>query len=312
MLLADPALEHAPCPMGCAAPAASVVRARDRELGLPGEFTVVRCTGCGLLRTDPRPTPESMAAYYPDDYAPYDSSHGGGAGSRRRRLLRRVLSVRDRATPSLPPGRLLEIGCSNGWYLDEMRARGWEVSGVELSAHAAEEARAKGHPVWVGPVECFPAPEEPVDLVVAWMALEHLHEPAEVLRRMRAAVRPGGWLAISVPNAGSLERRLFGQHWYALALPRHLHHFTPATIGRLLEETGWRPERVIHQRTAANLAASIGRVLEDRPRTAALGRRLVDLSSRTAWVAKATYPLAVVLAALGQTGRMTVWARAAE
>ena len=68
------ALEAVPCPLGCAPDDEIVVRGHDRLHELPGEFTVVRCRGCGLLRTTPRPTPEAMGFYYPAEYGPYLST----------------------------------------------------------------------------------------------------------------------------------------------------------------------------------------------------------------------------------------------
>src|SRR3546814_3023143 len=72
-------------------------------------------------------------------------------------------------------------------------------------------------------------PQLPFDLIVGWMVLEHLHQPLDVLQKLRSWVRPDGWLVLSVPDAGGLEFRLFGDRWYALQLPTHLHHFSPET-----------------------------------------------------------------------------------
>lgn len=69
---ADVETEHSPCPLCGRTDGPEVVRGGDRELGLPGEFRVIRCPGCRLMRTDPRPTLETMSFYYPDAYAPYE------------------------------------------------------------------------------------------------------------------------------------------------------------------------------------------------------------------------------------------------
>ncbi|MCG7928200.1 MAG: class I SAM-dependent methyltransferase, partial [Candidatus Thiodiazotropha taylori] len=63
-------LESKPCPLGCSPADEKVLTGHDRINNLPGEFDVVRCGNCGLLRTDPRPTPTSIGFYYPDDYSP--------------------------------------------------------------------------------------------------------------------------------------------------------------------------------------------------------------------------------------------------
>jgi len=309
----DVTLEYSDCPLGCDAGSELVVQGRDRELGLPGLFTVVRCRGCGLRRTDPRPDRLSMGSFYPPEYAPYAAptlSAGSGKSGRVGTFARRAVRFKDSDVPPMEPGRALEIGCAGGAYLERLRSDGWEVSGVEFSPEAAAAARSRDFSVEVGPIETAELPREPVDLVVAWMVLEHLHDPVGALRRLKAVTRPGGWLACSVPNAASLERRVFGQHWYSLALPRHLHHFDPGSLSRVLSAAGWTVIRVQHQRILLNLMASLGLVLEGRRGpVGAAGWRLATFPSRAHWFNVLAYPFAVVFAAFGQTGRMTVWAR---
>jgi hypothetical protein len=149
------ALEDRDCPLGCVRGDEFVLEGRDRILGLPGRFRVVRCRSCGLLRTNPRPTALTMSAYYPDDYGPY-------AGTRieeelpdprprwRRYLSGAVAWLTDpnaQRLPPRPPGRLLEIGCASGSYLHRMSKAGWEVEGIEFSESAAARVRAAGYRV---------------------------------------------------------------------------------------------------------------------------------------------------------------------
>lgn len=299
-------LEDRPCPLGCRPDDQLVLTGRDRLYGLPGEFHVVRCRGCGLMRTNPRPTPEAMSARYPAEYAPHRGAARRDPGART--WTRRLFAFRTRSVPPLPRGRMLEIGCATGAFLDEMADRGWAVEGIEFSEDAASAARARGHCVHAGALETAPDPPAAYDLVTGWMVLEHLHEPVLCLRRLRDWTRPGGWLAISVPNCGSWERRAFGEDWYALHLPNHLFHYTPRSLAQVLERGGWRIERVLHQRTLANLAGSLGLALERRGRAPRLARALVHFPRNPGVWNHLLYPLAWLLGWLGQTGRMTVWA----
>src|SRR2546423_6384354 len=144
-----------------------------------------------------------------------------------------------------------------------MASRSWHVRGIEPSATAAEHARGLGFDVHTGSIDTAPEPSVPYDLTVGWMVLEHLHEPVAALRKLAASTRPGGWLAVSVPNAASWELRTFGSYWYALDLPRHLYHFTPATIQLLLAEAGWQERRILFQRSLDNGVAGLGYCLAD-------------------------------------------------
>jgi SAM-dependent methyltransferase len=257
-----------------------------------------------------------MGLYYPDDYGPYLGTRLQAEDSRSVSLakrylgpfVRRVLDTRDQALPPVSPGRMLEVGCASGAFLHAMAAKGWNVTGIEFSASAASAARELGFPVHVGALESAPDDGGKFDLIVAWMVLEHLHDPIEGLRKLAERSLPGTWLAISTPNVAAWEFRLFKDRWYALHLPNHLYHFTPETLSAVLHAGGWAVEAVHHQRTVTNFLASCTYYFEDKewPRVAGIfrsmtqGGRLRNL---------ALFPLGLLASLMGQTGRMTVWAR---
>lgn len=305
-------LDVAACPLGCVHDDELVLTARDRLHGLPGRFRVVRCRRCGLMRTDPRPTAETIGAYYPDEYGPHRAvpeTPGRRSGGRLIRVLGRLLATRSNDVPDLPPGRLLEVGCGSGAFLQDMASRGWTVRGVEVSQLAARRARESGIDVHVGTVAALEPPEAPYDLVAGFMVVEHLHNVVADLSRLREWVRPGGWLVVSTPNVRSLDYWLYRSHWYGLDVPRHLHHFNPRTLAAVLDRAGWKVEKVIFQRSAADTVASLGRVLEDRGGAGLAGPLLRFPESN----ARSRHLFAIVslpLAALRLSSRMTVWARA--
>jgi 2-polyprenyl-3-methyl-5-hydroxy-6-metoxy-1,4-benzoquinol methylase len=307
-------LEDRPCPMGCSRNDKPVLVGRDRLHDLPGVFSVVRCGTCGLMRTNPRLVPEAIGDYYPDDYGPYQQPKEVAPKRRSAprallgRLLKRLFNFQTEIIPPMAPGRLLEVGCASGAFLARMAQAGWEVHGIEFSGKAAQVAIDKGYDIHVGPLETAPSPREPFDLVVGWMVLEHLFDPVRGLRKLHDWTRPGAWLALSVPNAGSLEFRFFKDRWYALQLPTHMYHFTPKTLERLLNAGGWTVKQVHHQRLLTNLIVSTGYLLRDRG-LEKLGLALIDFPQRSARWHYALFPLAAILSVFGQTGRMTVWAQ---
>ena len=310
------ALEPASCPLGCPRGEDVVLVGRDRLQGLPGEFPVVRCRVCGTLRTDPRPTASAIGFYYPDEYGPYRPA--AAASSRpawRARLARIVWAIFDmkaETIPPLAPGRMLEVGSASGRFLATMQRRGWTVEGIELSESAASQARREGFRVQTATIDAASPPDAPVDLVVGWMVLEHLPDPVSALARLRSWTRPGGMLALSVPNAGCYEFRMFGEHWYALHLPNHLWHPTRDSLRRVLDRGGWRLERVFFQRDLKNVIGSLGYWLRDRRIFSAAARWLAEYpehEDRFRLLYFLLFPFARVLALVGQTGRMTVWAR---
>lgn len=310
--------ENADCPMGCPKKDKLVLTGHDLLHGLPGIFEVVECACCGLLRTNPRPTPETIGFYYPDDYGPYRNTQisfeklatNESPLKRFARLLyKAVFKFNTQEIPAIPVGRMLEIGCASGAFLAKMAHEGWQVEGIEFSASAAASARANGFKVFTGTLEQAVDPHENLDLIVGWMVVEHLHHPVEALSKLARWSKPDGWLAISVPNVASLDFKIFGSSNYALHLPNHLYHFTPDTLSALLEKSGWRVEKISHHRTLSNWIASIGNKLELASAPTGLVRLFKQYPGYFGVITLLLYPLAWLFAAFGQTGRMTVWAR---
>lgn len=251
-------LEDKPCPNGCVQDDRFVLEGEDLLCGVAGVFRVVRCNHCGLERTNPRPTPDTIGAYYPVTYAPYnvDSELHVAEKSGFRAWIRQLLGLHARMLPPQQPGRMLEIGCSTGKYMEFARAKGWQVDGIEYSREATEAARAKGFTVTNQPLETIELPDSTYDMVVAWMVLEHLHDPVLALDKLARWMKPGGRLVASVPETGSLARWFFGRFCYDLSLPTHLYHFSHRTLSLTLANAGWQVERVIWQRNCQTLLKS--------------------------------------------------------
>lgn len=305
-------MENGPCPMGCEQSDTTILVADDRLHGLPGKFQIVRCSHCGLVRTNPRPTPASIGAYYPNDYAPYQSVSTDNPVVRGglKHVLRSILGLGERRLPSLRPGYLLEIGCAAGNYLAEMQNLGWQAEGIEFSDAAALKAREKGFRVQTASVESAHGPKQRVDLVAAWMVLEHLHEPVHALRKIRQWVKPDGYLVASVPDFDCLERRLFKGRWYALQLPTHLFHYDRHSLKKLLGASGWSLESVRWQKNCSNLLWSIQYLLEDHGWRKATHGMVWLRTSRVAGPFRAA--LGWLLGVTHQSGRLEFTARAAQ
>ncbi len=212
--------------------------------------------------------------------------------------------------------RALELGCSHGAFLDQLRADGWECVGVEPAADVANRATERGLDVYVGSLEDAANAHSQTftpgsfDAVFAWMVIEHLHDPAATLRLARELLKPGGRLLFSVPNFGCWERRAFGRFWYALQMPTHLQHFTSASVNRLLESSGFELVELIHQRNINNLVGTLGLWLRTRYPHWSLGTRLIRwIDNPSALGLCLLAPLARCLALLRQAGRLTIVAK---
>jgi 2-polyprenyl-3-methyl-5-hydroxy-6-metoxy-1,4-benzoquinol methylase len=328
-------LETVPCAL-CGSDLHDVYFSRAKELynGFDEYFDVVRCRECGFVFTNPRPTAATIGCFYPDSaqyYQPKASRVTSGNWSRtkwKKALQQSVLARRFgyelRRLPSLvdflpgllwriklrlahvprfvPKGRLLDIGCAWGGYLWRMQELGWEVYGVELNGEAARFAREELGLANVrsGSFAELDFPDGSFDVVHMSMVLEHLHDPAEALRRISKLLRHDGQFILSVPDISGFEARLFKDKCYTLQVPQHLSHFSPETATRLLRQAGFVVEEILHQRAKKDFLQSAA-YLENKFLARVLKNPLVK--------GAVLGPLVGILAALGKTSRMSIFAR---
>ena len=332
-------LEPTECPLCGAAEFRTVLVTRDRLHGVPGEFRVVRCLECRHLYMNPRPAPNSILDCYPVNYGPHagnpvstspasdDTASEGPQQSRPWYLspaVRRIPGLRSLyywladsrseflPTPDAQHCRALEIGCAVGRFLERLRDAGWNAQGLEPVDSAAELARRNGFDVQTGLIEDAEFEQNSFDAVFAWMVVEHLPDPATALSRINGWLRDGGCLSISVPNAACWERFVFQRFWYVWELPRHLHHFSPARIRLLLEDSGFTDVTILHQRNLLNVVGSLGLLATRFAPGNQLARRILDYPDNPGmWSQLLMAPLAILLAAFRQGGRLTIVARKA-
>lgn len=220
-----------------------LVSLEDYLYKIPGHFAMRRCGQCGLIFLSPRPTPQSLAAYYPDSYAPYrraiqDEPSGLMRWMRRRNIRKRSRLVDQFAARS--PGHLLDLGASTGIFMDDMRSLGWQVVGIELNQRAAAYARERlGLEMICAELSQAQLPAGHFDAVTLWDVIEHTFDPAQTLAEVWQQLAEGGIVALTIPSWESLDRRLFGRYWVGYDAPRHLHVFPGPVMEEMLREAGF-------------------------------------------------------------------------
>jgi SAM-dependent methyltransferase len=212
---------------------------RDLTGSAEGQYKVFVCSACGTGTTSPFAGPDEIAGFYSSDYSPYVSPHGLLA------LLMRIMQrVRNRRFPLVQlrqsvPGTLLDVGCGRGDLVASWVDAGGKAIGVEPSVEACETVRLRGTEALVGTLDTVTLNPESVDVAVFRHSLEHVFDPREDLRRVYAALRPGGRVAVIVPNWESWQRHMFGNRWFPLGLPEHRTHFSAAGLHAALEDAGF-------------------------------------------------------------------------
>ena len=221
------------CP-ACGAPV-------DRDANDPEIAGLIPCAACGLRWERILPSGEELARSYQTGFYEAAAPRGG-------RLTKAFhafnSTLRLRELRGMPPGRLLDLGCGKGHFVAAARRVGWDAIGTDHSPAAAAAARQLyGIEIIVGDVTEV-ALDGPFDAVTMWHMLEHVPDPAGVLRRSRELLAPGGRLVVSVPNLASAQARTFGPDWFHLDREHHAFHFTPVALNRLLEREGFVVERI--------------------------------------------------------------------
>ena len=217
----------------------------DLLLDRPDSITkLLRCTNCGLVYQNPRPTFEEMGAHYPPEYESYDPAPDPGKMSwlARQGYLYGMRKRTRAVTRFKTGGRLLDVGCAAGTFLTGMQAiPGWDVEGVEVSSYAAELARSQfGLTVFNGSLEAANFPAASFDAITLWDVFEHLHNPAGTLRELYRILKPHGILVMRLPNLDAWDAGWFGENWAGLDAPRHTYVFGRAPLRRMLTEQGYR------------------------------------------------------------------------
>jgi SAM-dependent methyltransferase len=226
---------------------------------LPG---LVQCPQCTHVWAPLDFPPEAQTSLYAEsyfkgaEYADYEAE----AAALRRNFRGRVREL----ARILPQGaRVFEIGAAYGFFLQEARAK-FDVAGCDISEHAAAYAREKfGLPVQEGDYLAMKM-TAPLDAVCAWDVLEHLPNPDIVLKKAADDLKPGGVLALTTGDIGSIAARIRGARWRLIHPPSHIHYFTRESIATLLDRLGFANPQIRYHPFWRS-AAAVGRAILPPP-----------------------------------------------
>ena len=208
-----------------------------RRVGPPDplypQVSIVRCPSCGLVYYDG--TVDAQAIYRSEyfkgeEYRDYVSDKP----TIQRNFARRI----DRLRRLRPGGRLLELGCAYGFFL-ELAKKHWDATGVDVAADAVRYARDTLH-VNAVCADFLEMPEEPAsyDVICLWDTIEHLTRPVRVLEKAARWLKPGGVCAVTTGDVGSAVARARGVRWRQIHPPTHVFYFSRDTLSRAVRAAG--------------------------------------------------------------------------
>jgi SAM-dependent methyltransferase len=173
-------------------------------------------------------------------------------------------------------GRLLEVGCASGEFLEIAAAEGYEVEGLEPDPGTSAGARERaGLPVRTGTLEDAAYAPGSFDVVVLWHVLEHLDSPRRAIEEARRILRPGGVLGVETPAIDTLWFRVLRSRWRQL-IPDHYFFFGRETLTRLIESEGFQLLELEKVGRPMSLRFAADRVRRIHPGLGAVVRRTVS------------------------------------
>jgi 2-polyprenyl-3-methyl-5-hydroxy-6-metoxy-1,4-benzoquinol methylase len=239
----DIARKHVPCNL-CGSDARRPY-CPENGLGL------VQCQQCGFVYVSPRPDADELYALYGETY--FHNNESGVVGytdyindesNIRKTAQRRLRHLEG----YLQAGKLLDVGCATGFFLDEARRCGWIAQGLDVSSFGVEYAQEHfGLDTVHSTLTDFDAQPGSYDLVTLWDVIEHVPDPTAYVKKSAELLRSGGVISLATPDVDSLPARLAGKRWVGYKLSEeHVYYFSVTTLTRLLNDAGFDVVNVRH------------------------------------------------------------------
>lgn len=206
------------------------------------EFSIWHCNSCTARFTQDIPEQGAISAFYAsDNYISHSDTKKGIINNLYHLVRKRTLVLKRSMVMNevgMRKGEILDIGCGTGAFLQTMKEAGWVISGLEPDATARNKAAElySIHPQEPG--KLFELKSGTYHAITMWHVLEHVHELHAYIKQIGTLLTPNGKLFIAVPNYTSKDADIYKEHWAAWDVPRHLYHFSPVSMEKLLSIHG--------------------------------------------------------------------------
>ena len=201
---------------------------RDYLYFSPESFRLVKCRKCGLVSTYPIPCPEETKLYYQQKSGAMPRDYFLFLNVNRIALIKKIRHS----------GRIFDIGCGNADFLSGMVKEGWEVYGNDPYRSLTRNNSGLKN-IYNADLLRLDIPVNSFDIITLWHSLEHISQPFETLKKAAGLLKDDGTLIIEAPDFSSAQRKIFGERWQALEIPRHIYHFTLPVLKKMLACAGF-------------------------------------------------------------------------
>ena len=209
-------------------------------------FPITICHSCTAMFTQDIPDASSIGPYYKsEEYISHTNTSKGLINrlyqSVRKRTIRQKRKLIENVT-GLKQGALLDLGSGTGVFASAMQKYGWKVTGLEPDPDARKVASEINGIDLEDTGRFYELPDHSFDAITLWHVLEHVHDLQGYMGKLKSLLKEKGRLCIAVPNYSSKDAVAYGEYWAAWDVPRHLYHFSPESMKKLVEKHGMRIE----------------------------------------------------------------------
>ncbi|MGV3528309.1 MAG: class I SAM-dependent methyltransferase [Flavisolibacter sp.] len=205
------------------------------------QFAVWLCRDCSLRFTQDVPDENSIGPYYASpEYISHSNTDKGMLNKVYQAVRKRTLEGKAKLVISntVSKGSLLDVGAGIGAFLNVMKEKGWDVTGVEPDAGARKNAKELFDLELETTDRFYSLQENSFDAITLWHVLEHVHDLHRYVEQLKSLLKPDGRIFIAVPNYSAYDADKYKSYWAAYDVPRHLYHFSPEAVRRLVEQHG--------------------------------------------------------------------------
>jgi 2-polyprenyl-3-methyl-5-hydroxy-6-metoxy-1,4-benzoquinol methylase len=229
---------------------------KDYYFNSPDTWSLKQCKQCKSIWLDPAPLAEDIGMAYAN-YHTHSGVRKNRVASTFRKLSQKFSHLQLIFHPdyqsmledqknfrylnlqNVTKGKMLDVGCGGGRFLNRMQRIGWDVEGIDFDAVATKEVASKyGFTVHTGDLRDVQLAENTYDVVVMSHAIEHVFDPESLLTEIRRILKIGGRLLLVTPNANSIAHRRFGAYWRGLEVPRHIQIFSLSGLETVVKKAG--------------------------------------------------------------------------
>lgn len=202
------------------------------------DFYLVTCNNCGHLFLKNQPHPDELPVIYPDNYQPYRFETDLNPIVRWFRDRVQLAKVKDYKKFIKPNASIIEVGAGSGILIESLKRFGpstWKLTANEFEMKRLQRLAGKGIEFAIGNFETIDFKEK-YDVIIMNQLIEHLYDPASMLKRCHSLLNKDGIVIIETPNYLSLDQKLFkSKYWGGYHIPRHFNIYSYKTLKQHLQ-----------------------------------------------------------------------------